>query len=127
MSWTRIYLLSVISLFSSSFSFSWNPTNIKNAAQKAQIQIKTPSKFRGTKAVPLTLPDLSQKEFPQYDGVYDLIVIGSGPGGEAAAVRASQLGAKKVAVIERKSAFGGPTGELLFVSKISQFFLFFIW
>ena len=35
---------------------------------------------------------------------------GSGPGGEAAAVHAIQLGAKNVAVIEQKSAFGGPTG-----------------
>ena len=33
---------------------------------------------------------------------YDLIVIGSGPGGYIAAVRASQLG-KKVALIEKYS------------------------
>ena len=37
---------------------------------------------------------------------YDLIVIGSGPGGYIAAVRASQLG-KKVALIEKYSTLGG--------------------
>ena len=48
------------------------------------------------------LPDLSQSRFPDIpeDG-YDLIVVGSGPAGEAAAVRASQLGAR-VAVVEKK-------------------------
>ena len=44
--------------------------------------------------------------FLQLSSIYSL----NRPGGEAAAVHASQLGAKKVAVIERKSAFGGPTG-----------------
>eukprot|EP00601_Ochromonadales_sp_CCMP2298_P028597 CAMPEP_0173333288 /NCGR_PEP_ID=MMETSP1144-20121109/4794_1 /TAXON_ID=483371 /ORGANISM="non described non described, Strain CCMP2298" /LENGTH=399 /DNA_ID=CAMNT_0014278205 /DNA_START=189 /DNA_END=1384 /DNA_ORIENTATION=- len=42
-------------------------------------------------------------------GGYDLVVIGSGPGGEAAAVAAAQLGAR-VAVVEKRSSFGGPTG-----------------
>lgn len=37
---------------------------------------------------------------------FDLIVIGAGPGGYVAAVRASQLG-KKVAVIEKSSQLGG--------------------
>jgi dihydrolipoamide dehydrogenase len=37
---------------------------------------------------------------------YDIIVIGSGPGGYIAAVRASQLG-KKVALIEKYSTLGG--------------------
>ena len=37
---------------------------------------------------------------------YDLIVIGSGPGGYIAAVRASQLG-KKVALIEKYATLGG--------------------
>ncbi|MCW3126320.1 MAG: dihydrolipoyl dehydrogenase, partial [Bacteroidetes bacterium] len=36
---------------------------------------------------------------------YDLIVVGSGPGGYVAAIRASQLG-MKVAVIERESLGG---------------------
>jgi len=36
---------------------------------------------------------------------YDIIVIGSGPGGYVAAIRASQLG-KKVAVVE-KAEVGG--------------------
>lgn len=65
--------------------------------------------------VGIQLPDLSQKSFPELppedeDGCsYDLVVIGSGPAGEAAAVRAAKLGAR-VAVIEKKAAFGGPTG-----------------
>ena len=40
---------------------------------------------------------------------YDLIVLGSGPGGESVATQAAKLGAK-VAVIEKKMVFGGPTG-----------------
>ena len=36
---------------------------------------------------------------------YDLIVIGSGPGGYVAAVRAAQLG-KKVALMEKAEAGG---------------------
>lgn len=56
------------------------------------------------------LPDLSQRSFPSVPASgYDMVVIGSGPGGEAAAVRSAQLGAR-VAVIEKRSAFGGPTG-----------------
>ena len=58
----------------------------------------------------MNLPDLSQAAFPLVPSSgYDLIVIGSGPGGEACAVRAAQLG-QRVAVIEKKSSFGGPTG-----------------
>ena len=38
--------------------------------------------------------------------MYDLIVIGSGPGGYIAAIRAAQLG-MKVACVERYSTFGG--------------------
>ncbi|MAD96398.1 MAG: dihydrolipoyl dehydrogenase [Flavobacteriaceae bacterium] len=37
---------------------------------------------------------------------YDLVVIGSGPGGYIAAIRASQLG-KKVAIIEKYATLGG--------------------
>jgi dihydrolipoamide dehydrogenase len=37
---------------------------------------------------------------------YDLIVIGAGPGGYVAAIRASQLG-MKVAVVERRATLGG--------------------
>ncbi len=39
-------------------------------------------------------------------GPYDLIVIGTGPGGYVAAIRASQLG-MKVAVVEKRSTHGG--------------------
>lgn len=56
------------------------------------------------------LPDLSQSAFPEIpDTGFDLVVIGSGPAGESAAVRAAQLGAR-VAIVEKKSTFGGPTG-----------------
>ncbi len=37
---------------------------------------------------------------------YDVIIIGSGPGGYVAAIRAAQYGCK-VAVVERAAAFGG--------------------
>jgi len=58
---------------------------------------------------------------------YDLIVIGSGPGGYVAAIRASQLG-MNVAVVE-KSEVGGiclnwgciPTKSLLKSAKVFEF------
>src|SRR5215467_552367 len=37
---------------------------------------------------------------------YDLVVIGSGPGGYTCAIRAAQLG-MKVAVVEKEKTFGG--------------------
>src|SRR5947209_7391373 len=37
---------------------------------------------------------------------FDLVVIGGGPGGYVAAIRAAQLG-KKVACIDKRPAFGG--------------------
>ncbi len=40
------------------------------------------------------------------DDVYDLLVIGSGPGGYVAAIRAAQLG-KKVACVEKHATLGG--------------------
>ncbi len=39
-------------------------------------------------------------------GAYDLIVIGTGPGGYVCAIRAAQLGLK-VAVVEKRTSFGG--------------------
>ena len=77
--------------------------------------ISRPKNKKLAKKRSIVLPDLSQKEFPTIPAVnnkglnYDLIVIGSGPGGEAAAVHASKLGVR-VAVIEKKKTFGGPTG-----------------
>src|SRR5262245_59825265 len=50
----------------------------------------------------LPLPTLTE-------GSFDLIVLGSGPSGESAAIRAVALGAK-VALIEARELFGGPTG-----------------
>ncbi|MGB9318341.1 MAG: FAD-dependent oxidoreductase, partial [Pseudolabrys sp.] len=37
---------------------------------------------------------------------YDLIVIGTGPGGYVCAIRAAQLGLK-TAVVEKRATFGG--------------------
>ena len=37
---------------------------------------------------------------------YDLVVIGTGPGGYVAAIRAAQLG-MKVAVVEKRATHGG--------------------
>ncbi len=37
---------------------------------------------------------------------FDLVVIGTGPGGYVAAIRAAQLG-MKVAVVEKRATFGG--------------------
>src|SRR5664279_4351292 len=59
---------------------------------------------------------------------YDLIVIGSGPGGYVAAIRASQLG-MKVGVVER-SELGGiclnwgciPTKSLLKSAQVFEYF-----
>ena len=58
---------------------------------------------------------------------YDVIVIGSGPGGYVAAIRASQLGLK-VAVVEREN-FGGiclnwgciPTKSLLKSAQVFEY------
>ena len=41
---------------------------------------------------------------------YDLVVIGSGPGGYVGAIRAAQLGFK-VAIVEKDKSFGGTCFE----------------
>ena len=38
--------------------------------------------------------------------IFDLIVIGGGPGGYVAAIRAAQLG-MKTAIVEKRSSLGG--------------------
>jgi dihydrolipoamide dehydrogenase len=56
---------------------------------------------------------------------YDLVVIGSGPGGYVAAIKAAQLGLK-TAVVEKRATFGGtclnigciPSKALLYASEI---------
>ena len=58
---------------------------------------------------------------------YDLIVIGSGPGGYVCAIRAAQLG-MKVAVVEKDKTFGGtclnvgciPSKALLHASELFE-------
>jgi dihydrolipoamide dehydrogenase len=60
---------------------------------------------------------------------YDFVVIGSGPGGYVAAIRAGQLGLK-TAIIEKDDRFGGtclhwgciPTKALLFGAEIYDYF-----
>src|SRR5215472_12707460 len=56
---------------------------------------------------------------------YDLVVIGSGPGGYICAIRAAQLG-MKVAVVEKDATYGGtclnvgciPSKALLYASEM---------
>ena len=58
---------------------------------------------------------------------YDLIVIGSGPGGYVCAIKAAQLGLK-VAVVEKRATYGGtclnigciPSKALLHASEMFQ-------
>jgi dihydrolipoamide dehydrogenase len=60
---------------------------------------------------------------------YDFVVIGSGPGGYVAAIRAAQLGLK-AAIIEKDDKFGGtclhrgciPTKALLFDAEVYDYF-----
>src|SRR6266496_1564735 len=61
---------------------------------------------------------------------YDLIVIGSGPGGYSAAVRAGQYGLK-TAIVEKDAKLGGtclhvgciPTKALLHTADVWEYFL----
>jgi len=60
---------------------------------------------------------------------YDVVVIGSGPGGYVAAIRAGQLG-MKTAIVERDDKFGGtclhvgciPTKDLLLNAEVFDYF-----
>jgi dihydrolipoamide dehydrogenase len=64
-------------------------------------------------------------ETPQYD----VVVIGSGPGGYVAAIRSGQLG-MKTAIVEKDDKFGGtclhvgciPTKSLLFSAEVYDYF-----
>src|SRR5262249_49392785 len=59
--------------------------------------------------------------------VYDLIVIGTGPGGYVCAIRAAQLGLK-TAVVEKRATYGGtclnigciPSKALLHASELFE-------
>ena len=69
-----------------------------------------------------------QKEMSAIMAGYDLVVIGSGPGGYVCAIRAAQLGLK-VAVVEKQPTFGGtclnigciPSKALLHTSELFEF------
>lgn len=60
---------------------------------------------------------------------YDLVIIGSGPGGYVAAIRAGQLGLKTL-IVEKDEKFGGtclhvgciPTKDLLLNSEVYDYF-----
>ncbi len=62
-----------------------------------------------------------------YAWPYDLVIIGSGPGGYVCAIRAAQLG-MKVAVVEKDATFGGtclnvgciPSKALLHASELFE-------
>ena len=96
---------------------STHPLSPMSLVERGGLQLRSSSRINprtrlyAKKPIGYKLPDLSQSSFPEIppDGYFDLVVIGSGPAGESAAVRAAQLGAR-VAIVEKKSTFGGPTG-----------------
>jgi dihydrolipoamide dehydrogenase len=49
--------------------------------------------------------DISELDGGVMSNTYDLIVIGTGPGGYVCAIRAAQLGTK-VAVVEKRANYG---------------------
>lgn len=51
-------------------------------------------------------PGSSERTYPRMSTVYDLIVIGSGPAGQRAAIYGAKLG-KKVALVEMREVVGG--------------------
>src|SRR5262245_36156460 len=61
------------------------------------------------------------------DSAYDLVVIGTGPGGYVCAIRAAQLGLK-TAVVEKRATYGGtclnigciPSKALLHASELFE-------
>src|SRR5712671_3584323 len=68
-----------------------------------------------------------EREFGVFFMSYDLIVIGTGPGGYVCAIRAAQLGLK-TAVVEKRATFGGtclnvgciPSKALLHASELFE-------
>lgn len=68
--------------------------------------------------------ETKQEALATHDAEYDLIVIGAGPGGYVAAIRAAQLGLK-VACVEKRKTLGGtclnvgciPSKSLLYASE----------
>src|SRR6201986_2605393 len=73
------------------------------------------------------MPGHDEVEFGVINMPYDLIVIGSGPGGYVCAIRAAQLG-MAVAVVEKDKTFGGtclnvgciPSKALLHASELYE-------
>jgi dihydrolipoamide dehydrogenase len=61
---------------------------------------------RETVVLGIAAPPLAPPEVPLAEQQYDVVIIGSGPGGYVAAIRAGQLGLK-VAVVEKDPFVGG--------------------
>lgn len=115
--------------------------------EKAAIEVIAPAAGRiskilvqeGTSVMPGTpvalLEDVDAKAQVSAGGAapavkslsYDLVLIGSGPGGYVCAIRAAQLGLK-VAVVEKRATYGGtclnvgciPSKTLLYASEIFE-------
>ena len=89
---------------------------------KAASVVDAATPVPATPAAPLV-------EEPEAEYDYDLVIIGSGPGGYVTAIRAGQLGLK-VAVVEKDSRFGGtcllrgciPTKALLHTADLMDKF-----
>src|ERR1700743_430205 len=77
--------------------------------------------------MPGTSPGMTRTSWSVLIMAYDLIVIGSGPGGYVCAIRAAQLGLK-TAVVEKDKTFGGtclnigciPSKALLHASELFE-------
>ena len=106
------------------------PAPKPGAAPAAKPAAAAPSAPPAAKAVPAAAPAArpaagAGRAEPQGQFDYDLVIIGSGPGGYVAGIRAGQLGLK-VAVVERDPKFGGtclhrgciPTKALLHTADV---------
>jgi len=101
-------------------------------AEQAKPEQEPATEAPAAKPAPPTAPSAQAKPepvaapaAPEGDFDYDLVIIGSGPGGYVAAIRAGQLGLK-VACIEKDERFGGtctlrgciPTKALLHSAEV---------
>jgi dihydrolipoamide dehydrogenase len=96
------------------------------SAELKRIHVVDPSP-RGT-SVPAQIPQTSTQEASMaQDASYDVVIIGGGPGGYNAAIRAGQLG-MKAACVEMRATLGGtclnvgciPSKSLLHASELFE-------